>query len=303
MNAAVVSGLAVSRACDYTDALPVLRPPDRVDGVAGTFGGVEGCRTAGAAPGGGGAAAAEPQAEAGLGGPDGDRRPGAAAPETVADESAGDAGYVVALAPASSPLAVDLSPSRRAPDGRRPGRGTDRADGAGEPGLGLQADPGRTARPRLPGRYVYGAEGAEAAGDTACAEPLPVDVAAVPAQSGIHHVGVRLLPRRLRGDLAACLRVLRDRGEHPPRPCPGRDRAPGRGVDRAASPEPADGPGGAREQVPVPGPGPGRAVHRGVRRGAVRCRDRGGEDPSAQSAGERLCRALGAHSPGRGHRP
>src|SRR5690349_24126677 len=66
MNAAVVSGLAVSRACDYTDALPVLRPPDRVDGVAGTFGGVEGRRAAGAAPGGGGAAAAEPQAQAGL---------------------------------------------------------------------------------------------------------------------------------------------------------------------------------------------------------------------------------------------
>ena len=55
--------------------------------------------------------------------------------------------------------------------------------------------------------------------------------------------------------------------------------------------------------VPVPDPGPGRAVHRGVRRGAVRCRDRGGEDPAAQPAGERLCRALGAHSPGRGHRP
>ena len=35
-------------------------------------------------------------------------------------------------------------------DGRRsmPGRGADRADGAGEPGLGIQADPGRTARPR-----------------------------------------------------------------------------------------------------------------------------------------------------------
>src|SRR5205823_1679760 len=88
MTAAVAPGLAVSRACDSTDALPGLRPPDRVDGVAGTFGGVEGRRAAGAAPGGGGAAAAEPQAEAGLGGPDGDRRPGAAAPETVADEPA-----------------------------------------------------------------------------------------------------------------------------------------------------------------------------------------------------------------------
>src|SRR6266705_2431660 len=279
MTAAVAPGLSVSRACDSTDALPGLRPPDRVDGVAGTFDGVEGRRAAGAAPGGGGAAAAGPQAQAGLGGPDGDRRPGAAAPETVADEPAGDAGHAVALAPASGPLAVDLSPPRRTPAGRRPGRGADRADGAGEFGLGLQADPGRTARPRLPGRSVYSAEGAEAAGDTARAEPLPVDVAAVPAQSGIHHVGVRLLPRRLRGDLAACLRVLRDRGEHPPRPYSGRDRAPGRGVDRAAGPEPADGPRGARRPVPVPDPGPGRAVHRGVRRGAVRCRDRGVKIP------------------------
>jgi hypothetical protein len=48
--------------------------------------------------------------------------------------------------------------------------------------------------------------------------------------------------------------------------------------------------GGAREQVPVPDPGPGRSVHRGVRRGAVWRRDRGGEDPAAQPESERLCR-------------
>ena len=35
--------------------------------------------------------------------------------------------------------------------GRRQARGADRADGAGEPGLGLQADPGRAARPRRTG--------------------------------------------------------------------------------------------------------------------------------------------------------
>jgi hypothetical protein len=33
-------------------------------------------------------------------------------------------------------------------------RGADRADGTGEPGLGLQADPGRTARPRLPVEWL-----------------------------------------------------------------------------------------------------------------------------------------------------
>jgi putative transposase len=54
------------------------------------------------------------------------------------------------------------------------------------------------------------------------------------------------------------------------------------GAYRAASPEPADGSGGARRPVPVPGPGQGWSVHRGVRRGAVWCRDRGNEDPAAE---------------------
>src|SRR5262249_22200998 len=75
MTAAVVPGLAISRACDGMDALPNVRPPDWLDGVAGTLGSVEGRRVAGAAPGGRGAAAAEPQAEAGLGRPCVDRRP------------------------------------------------------------------------------------------------------------------------------------------------------------------------------------------------------------------------------------
>jgi hypothetical protein len=38
--------------------------------------------------------------------------------------------------------------------------------------------------------------------------------------------------------------------------------------------------------------------HRGVRRRAGRRRDRGGKDPAAQPASDRLCRALGAHRPG-----
>ena len=58
------------------------------------------------------------------------------------------------------------------------------------------------------------------------------------------------LPCRLRGDLAPGLRVLRDRGRHPPCPCPGCERAPGWRVDRAAGPEPTDGPGTARQPVP-----------------------------------------------------
>jgi hypothetical protein len=50
--------------------------------------------------------------------------------------SASHAGNAAALAPASGPLAVGLSaPGRQAP-GRCQARGADRADGAGEPGLG-----------------------------------------------------------------------------------------------------------------------------------------------------------------------
>jgi putative transposase len=45
-------------------------------------------------------------------------------------------------------------------------------------------------------------------------------------------------------------------------------------------------------------PRPGRAIHRRVRRGAVRCGDHGGEDPASESFGERLCRAVGPHRPG-----
>jgi putative transposase len=58
--------------------------------------------------------------------------------------------------------------------------------------VGLPADPGRAARPRLPGRGVYGAAGAEAAADTARAAAQPHYLAAVPAHPGRDHAGLRL---------------------------------------------------------------------------------------------------------------
>ncbi|MFD0855267.1 hypothetical protein ACFQ07_23710, partial [Actinomadura adrarensis] len=73
--------------------------------------------------------------------------------------------------------------------------------------------------------------------------------------------------------------------KHPPRPRPGRDRAPGRGMDGTAGKESADGPGRAGCRVPVPGPRSGQTVHRAVRCRARRCRDHGGEDPAAQRIG------------------
>ena len=245
----MVAGLAGSRACDGTGAVSDVGPPDGMAGAAGTFVGVEGCRVAGAAPRGRGVAAAAPEAEAGLGRPCGARSAGAATPGTTADEPAGDAGHAAGLAPAAGPLAVDLPAPGRTPACRRPDRSSHRADGTGEPGLGLQADSGRAARPRVPGRGIHGAADPEAASDPARAAAHPLDMAAVPAFAGLDHAGLRLFPRRLRGHFAPRLCVLRDGGRHSSRPCPGRDPAPGRRMDGAAGPEPADGPGGARRPV------------------------------------------------------
>jgi hypothetical protein len=154
-----------------------------------------------------------------------------------------------------------------------------------------------------PRRRLDGAANTETAADSACPGAKLVDLAAVHRDAGLDTARVRLLPRRLRGHLAPRVRVLRAGGRHPVCTCPGRDRASGRGVDGTAGPEPADGPGGAGWPIPVPDRGPGRAVHRRFPRGAVGCRDGGGEDPAAESEGECLCRALGADSPSGGHRP
>lgn len=62
-----------------------------------------------------------------------------------------------ALAPAASSLALDLSEPRRQTAGGPADRGADRADGTGDPGLGLQAGPGGVARPEVPGRSFDGA--------------------------------------------------------------------------------------------------------------------------------------------------
>jgi len=94
------------------------------------------------------------------------------------------------LASPAGPRAVDLSPPRRPAACRRSARGADRADGAGEPGLGSPADPGRTARPGVQGRGLHGAAGAETAADTAGAPARLACLAAVPALAGIHDAGV-----------------------------------------------------------------------------------------------------------------
>lgn len=64
-----------------------------------------------------------------------------ATPQALEDE-AGYAGDAAALAPAVDPPALGLSPPQRQAAIGLADRGADRADGAGEPGLGLQVDPG-----------------------------------------------------------------------------------------------------------------------------------------------------------------
>src|SRR3954464_12848969 len=59
-------------------------------------------------------------------------------------------------------------------------------------------------------------------------------LAAVPAHAGHQHAGHRFLPRRLRGDAAAALRPVRDRGRRPLPPHPWHDGASGRALDDAA---------------------------------------------------------------------
>jgi hypothetical protein len=86
--------------------------------------------------------AAAPETEAGLGRPRGAGRSCPANTQAAPDEPTGDAGHAAALAPAADPLALDLSAPRRSAASGSSDRGADRADGMGEPGLGLPADPG-----------------------------------------------------------------------------------------------------------------------------------------------------------------
>ena len=79
------------------------------------------------------------------------------------------------------------------------------------------------------------------------------EAAAVPGISGTGHPRVRF-PARGHGAAAAPVRAGRDRDPEPGCAHPGRDRAPGGGVDRAAGPELADGSGRASGAVQVPAP-------------------------------------------------
>src|SRR6516164_7430433 len=125
MPEVTVVWLAGLQACDGTDGLSDVRTLGWVARAAGTVVGGDGRRTAGAPTGGCGAAPPAPRTEAGLGRPGDARRPGPAAPQAAAGESAGDPGHAAALAPAAGRLAVDVPLSSRSAAGRRCGRVAD----------------------------------------------------------------------------------------------------------------------------------------------------------------------------------
>ena len=175
-----------------------------------------------------------------------------------------------------------------------------RADGDGEPELGIPEDPGRAAQTRPPRRRLDDPADPQAPPDpTGAGAAHRHQLAAVPAHPGHQHARGRLLPRRLRGDAAAALRPVRARGRRPLPARPGRDRASRRALDHPAGPQPRHGPRRTRRAVPVPRPRSGRTVHGLVRRGAGGCGHRGGQDPAAVSAGELLRRTLRVDRPHR----
>ena len=228
----------------HAPALSHLRPALRLARPARPVIGLQGRRAASATARGRRAAADQSAAPARLGRPGGPRRADPAAAGAAAGAPAGHSWYRSSLAPPPDRPQVDLSVSGGTADGQRRDRRADRAARHREPRLGIPADPRRTAETRLPGQRVHdppGPQGAEDPSGTATAHRH--DVAEVPAYSGRHDARHQLLPRGLRGDLAAPVLPVRHRGRLPLRAHSRCHCQPGWAVDHTADPQPADGPG------------------------------------------------------------
>src|SRR3954447_18942986 len=158
------------------------------------------------------------------------------------------------LAPPSRAQEMDLPEPIWPPTEQRPHRRAGRAHGDGEPELGLPQSAGRTAQTRPPGRRHDDPEDPEAPPHpTGTRAALRHHLATVPAHPSRRHARRRLLPRRLRGDATADLRLVPSRGRRSPPARPGCDGASRRTLDHPAGPQPRHGPRRTRRAVPVPG--------------------------------------------------
>src|ERR1700722_8715792 len=161
------------------------------------------------------------------------------------------------------------------------------AAGAGDPSLGIPQSPRRAVPARPPHQRGDGAADlARPAAQAGAAERGHL-LAGVPARAGRWLAGLWFLPYRL--DLPQALVCAgRHGGEDPAGARPGRDRSPGRRVDRPAGPESAHGSRRSDRLLPFPDPGPGPQVPRCLRRD-LRWRGRDdGQDPAAEPARELL---------------
>jgi hypothetical protein len=241
-------------------------------------------------------------ARAGLGRPGGPGGVGPVAARGAAGPPARHTWHTAGLAPPSHHAQVDVPEKARPPQHQPGDPRSGAAAGTREPGLGVPQGARRGAPTRSPRqRGDRAADPARPRAQTGPAESGHV-LAGVPACSGARAPGLRFLPcGHDFADTPVC--AVRDGSGDPARAHPGRDRPPGRFLDRPAGPQPAHGPRRRDWLFPLPHPGPRRQVHQCVRQ-HLRCP--GGEDskePAADATRELLCREMDTHSTSRVHRP
>ena len=225
-------------------ALSHLRAAVQLAGPAQPVISVQGRGAAGAAARGRRAAPRPSAAPARLGRPRGPRHADPAPASTPAEAPAGHPRHRPALAPPPDHPQVDLPQPDRTATGQRRGRSAHRAARHREQQLEIQEDPGRAAQARPPGQRIHHPpcpQGAEDPPGTGTAHRH--HVAAVPARPGNDDARHGLLPRGLRSDPPAAVLPVRHGDRLPLRAYPRNHRQPRRSLDRAADPQPPDGPG------------------------------------------------------------
>ncbi len=183
-----------------TTGVPDLRSAQRVARLAWPVLGVQGRRVAGVTTRGRCSPPYKPTPTTRLGRPRSTRRTDTATTQSATQTSTGHTRHHPAMAPPPGDQEMDLPEPDRTPSDREHHRRVDRTDGAREHRLGIPQDSRRTAQTRPPRVRVDHPARAQTLADPASTTPrLGHFVAAVPAYPGDDIVGLRFLPRRLRG--------------------------------------------------------------------------------------------------------